>query len=65
MQSREDICKIEYDKALELIDTGTSPDHCRAQNILMHLEGFSYIPAIMFCAHMYEATEGAIDICTA
>lgn len=57
VQCREDIYKIEYDKALRLIDTGKSSDNYRARNILLHLEELSYIPAIMFYAHMYESTE--------
>ena len=55
VQGKTDIYKIEYDKALKLIDTEIEVDACRAMNILTHLEELCYIPAIMFCAHMYES----------
>lgn len=57
VQCREDIYKIEYAKALRLMDTSSESDSYRARNILNHLEELSYVPAIMFYAHMYESTE--------
>lgn len=39
------------------MDTSSESDSYRARNILNHLEELSYVPAIMFYAHMYESTE--------
>lgn len=57
VQSKQDIYRIEYNKALKLIDSKSNSDTYRARDILNHLEELSYIPAIMLCAHMYESTE--------
>ena len=57
VQSKKDIYGIEFEKARKLIASKSNSDISRGRNILNHLEELSYIPAIMFYAHMYESSE--------